>query len=345
MPPPPDCMSRGEALAPHTTIHLGGPARWFARCTSTADMCASLAFAKGEGLPVQVFSGGSNIIFADEGFDGVALKVALPGFRLEESGDEAILSAGAGVEWDSVVRRAVEGGWSGIECLSGIPGSSGATPVQNVGAYGQEVADTLLTLRALDRRTLTEREFSRDECEFAYRESRFKRADDGLFIITEVRFLLKRNVEPAIRYAELAEALQGVPPPLTPAGVRDAVIRLRRRKSMVIDPADPNSRSVGSFFTNPVVTREFFESKLAGVAVPAYPAPDGVKLSAAWLVEHAGFPRGFRKGGAGISENHALAIVNRGGSTQDVLALAEEIENQVGRKFGIRLAREPVVVR
>jgi UDP-N-acetylmuramate dehydrogenase len=341
-------MKRNVALAPQTTIHLGGPARWFARCTSIDDIRASLAFAEAEGLPVQVFSGGSNIIFADEGFDGVVLNVALPGFRLEESDDEAILSVGAGVDWDSVVARAVGGGWSGIECLSGIPGSAGATPVQNVGAYGQEVGDTLVALRALDRRTLSEREFSRDECEFGYRESRFKRTDADLFIITEVRFILKRNAEPEIRYAELAQAIRAEPgglPRLTPGAVRGAVLNLRRRKSMVIDPSDENSRSVGSFFTNPVVTKTFFETKLAGTAVPVYPAPDGVKLSAGWLVEHAGFPRGFRKRGAGISENHALAIVNRGGSTADVLALAGDIERQVERQFGIRLSREPVVVR
>jgi UDP-N-acetylmuramate dehydrogenase len=295
---------------------------------------------------VQVFSGGSNIIFADEGFDGVVLNVALRGFREEESRDNAVLTVAAGEPWDSVVVRAAEKGWGGIECLSGIPGSTGGTPVQNVGAYGQEVGETLTSVRALDRRTLTEREFSRDECGFGYRVSRFKGSDAGLFIITEVRFRLTRNLEPEVRYAELARELDSIKTGrLTPADVRAAVIALRRKKSMVADAADENSRSVGSFFTNPVVTKTFLEEKLKGVPIPAYPAPGGIKLSAAWLVEHAGFAKGFRKGGAGISEHHALAIVNRGGRTRDVMALAGEIEQEVERKFGIRLAREPVVVR
>jgi len=327
---------------------LGGPARWFARCTSVGELRECLAFAQREGLPVQVFSGGSNIIFSDEGFDGLALNVALRGLREEESRDDAILSVGSGEPWDDVVLRAAGRGWGGIECLSGIPGSTGGTPVQNVGAYGQDVGETLTSVRALDRRTLVEREFSRDECAFGYRESRFKGPDADRFIITEVRFRLTRNSEPEIRYPELARELgegAGDARRLTPGDVRTAVLALRRRKSMVVDPSDENSRSVGSFFTNPVVTKTFLEERLKAFPVPVFPAPGGVKLSAAWLVEHSGFPRGFRKGGAGISEHHALAIVNRGGTTADVLALAGEIEEQVYGKFGVRLQREPVVVR
>ena len=350
MPSLPACVRTDVVLAPHTTIGLGGPARWFARCTSVEELRASLTFARREGLPVQVFSGGSNIIFADEGFDGLVLNVALHGIREEESRDEAVLTVGSGEPWDSVVARAAGKGWTGIECLSGIPGSTGGTPVQNVGAYGQDVGETLTSLSALDRRTLREREFSRDECGFGYRESRFKASDAGLFIITEVRFRLKKNLTPVIRYPELARELETESPSrggaerLTPGSVRAAVIALRRKKSMVIDAADENSRSVGSFFTNPVVTKTFLDEKLKGVPVPAFPDPKGFKLSAAWLVEHSGFPRGFRKGGAGISDHHALAIVNRGGKTADVMALAGEIEEQVYGKFGIRLEREPVVV-
>jgi UDP-N-acetylmuramate dehydrogenase len=339
-------MSANVVLAPYTTMGLGGPARWFARCTSVDDLRESLTFAQREGLPVQVFSGGSNVIFADEGFDGLALNVALRGFRAEESRDIALLTVASGEPWDGVVGRAAGNGWGGIECLSGIPGSTGGTPVQNVGAYGQDVGETLTSVRALDRRTLTEREFSRDECGFGYRESRFKGSDAGLFIITEVRFRLKRNLPPEIRYAELARELDSIQRErLTPTDVRTAVIALRRRKSMVVDTADENSRSVGSFFTNPVVTKGLFEERLKGVPVPVFPAPGGIKLSAAWLVEHSGFPKGFRKGGAGISEHHALAIVNRGGKTADVISLAAEIEERVYAKFGIRLEREPVVVR
>jgi len=337
-------MTADAPLAPLTTIGLGGNARWLARCTNADELRASLGFAAREGLPVQVFSGGSNIIFADEGFDGVVVNVANRGIREEISEEEVRLSAGAGEPWDGIVRLAVERGWGGIECLSGIPGSAGGTPVQNVGAYGQEVSDTLTSVRALDRRTLSEKEFSRDECGFGYRESRFKKDDADRFIITEVRFLLRKNRTPEIRYAELRKELDARGGVLTLRAVRDAVIGLRRRKSMVIDPADGNSRSVGSFFTNPVVTEEFFASRMNGIPVPTYPAPGGVKLSAGWLVEQAGFPRGFARPGAGISDNHALAIVNRGGTTSDVLTLASEIEKGVEMKFGVRLRREAVVV-
>jgi UDP-N-acetylmuramate dehydrogenase len=208
------------------------------------------------------------------------------------------------------------------------------------------VGETLASVRALDRRTLRETEFSRDECGFGYRESRFKGSDADLFIITQVCFRLKRNQQPEIRYPELARELESTETErLTPASVRAAVIALRRKKSMVLDTADENSRSAGSFFTNPVVTKTFFEAHMKSFPIPAFPVPGGFKLSAAWLVEHSGFPKGFRRGGAGISEHHALAIVNRGGSTADVLALAGEIEKQVYGKFGIRLRREPVVVR
>jgi UDP-N-acetylmuramate dehydrogenase len=339
-------MTANVVLAPYTTMELGGPARWFARCTSGEELRATLLFAQQERLPVQVFSGGSNIIFADEGFDGVVLNVAFRGFRAEESRDDAVLTVGSGEPWDSIVERAAGKGWGGIECLSGIPGSTGGTPVQNVGAYGQDVGETLTSVRALDRRTLRETEFSRNDCGFGYRESRFKGSDADLFIITEVRFRLKRNQQPEIRYPELARELENTETKhLTPARVRAAVIALRRKKSMVVDTADANSRSAGSFFTNPVVTKTFFEENLKDSPIPAYPLPGGFKLSAAWLVERSGFPKGFRLRGAGISENHALAIVNRGGSTSDVMALAAKIEEQVYRQFGIRLQREPVVVR
>ena len=346
---PPEFIKPNVLLAPYTTMALGGPARWFARCADVEELRASLEFARREALPVQVFSGGSNIIFADEGFDGLVVHVALRGFRAEESPDNAMLAIAAGEPWDGVVRRAVENGWGGIECLSGIPGSAGGTPVQNVGAYGQEVAETLISLRALERHTLKEREFSRNECGFGYRESRFKGSDADRFIITEVRFRLTRRLPPLVRYAELARELDAQEgrgaQALTSADVRTAVLRLRRKKSMVIDTEDVNSRSVGSFFTNPVLPATFIEEKLKGLPIPTFPAPEGIKLSAAWLVEHSGFPRGLRRGGAGISENHALAIVNRGGNTADVLALAWEIEHQVYRQFGIHLKREPVVVR
>jgi UDP-N-acetylmuramate dehydrogenase len=341
-------MTEDVVLSPYTTMVLGGPARWFARCTSIRELGETLSFAKSEGLPLQVFSGGSNIIFDDEGFDGVVLHVALRGLSEDLSADEAVLTVAAGEPWDGVVAHAVGRGWGGIECLSGIPGSTGATPVQNVGAYGQDVGQTILSVRTLDRQTLDEQEFPGDACGFGYRMSRFKGTEADRHIITGVRFRLKRHFEPEIRYPELARALQErrdrSPGETTPGNVREVVLALRRRKSMVIDTADENSRSVGSFFTNPVVPENFVEQRLKDVPVPTYPAAGGIKLSAAWLVEHAGFPKGFRMKGAGISDHHALAIVNRGGTAADVMALEAEIRKQVQAKFGIRLEREPVVV-
>ena len=341
---PPPCMATRELLARHTTIGLGGRARWFARCTSAEEIRASLEFARLSKLPVQVLAGGSNIIFSDEGFEGVVLHVGLGGYRADENSTGAMLSVGAGEPWDEVVRRAVAHGWSGIECLSGIPGSAGGTPVQNVGAYGQEVAETITSVSAIDRTTLRDAEFTREECGFAYRESRFKGADADRFVITEVRFQLAKSPPVEIRYPELARELDERAAGRTPARVREAVIALRKKKAMVVDPSDPNTRSVGSFFMNPVVGQEFYDTRLKSLALPVYPAPGGVKLSAAWLVEHAGFPKGTRRGGAAISERHALAIVNRGGSTAEVLALAAEIERRVEELFGVRLRREPVIV-
>jgi len=337
-------MTTREVLALHTTIGLGGLARWFARCRTTDDIRASLEFARRSKLPVQVFAGGSNIIFHDEGFEGVVLQVCLPGYSAEDTTDGALVTVGAGEPWDAVVLRTVSRGWGGIECLSGIPGSAGATPVQNVGAYGQEVAETIVSVSAIDRETLRDTAFTQEECGFGYRESRFKGVDANRFIITAVRFRLAARPAADISYPELAREIDERGAARTPAAVREAVLALRRKKSMVIDPSDPNSRSVGSFFMNPVVPLEFFEKRLKSLALPTYPAPGGVKLSAAWLVEHAGFPKGTRRGGACISERHALAIVNRGGTTADVLTLAADIERRVEEKFGVRLRREPVIV-
>ena len=337
-------MTTRELLARHTTIGLGGQARWFARCATADDIRASLEFARRSRLPVQVLAGGSNIIFDDEGFEGVVLHVGLPGYRADETSAGAHIAVGAGESWDSVVLRAVRKGLSGIECLSGIPGSAGGTPVQNVGAYGQEVAETITSVSAIDRETLRDAEFTRQECGFGYRESRFKGSDASRFVITEVRFQLGKRPAVEIRYPELARELDERSGERTPAAVRDAVIALRKKKAMVIDPADPNTRSVGSFFMNPIVPQELYDRRLKGLTLPTYPAPGGVKLSAAWLVEHAGFPKGTRRGGAAISERHALAIVNRGGSTADVLALAGEIERRVNELFGVPLRREPVIV-
>jgi len=358
MPDPPSFIRHNVRLADHTTIGLGGPARLFAPCESVEKIRAALAYADAAGLPVQVFAGGSNIIYADEGFDGLVLQVGLRGVATKEdpAGVDVVVSAGE--PWDPLVSRAVRHGWGGIECLSGIPGSVGATPVQNVGAYGQEVHETVVSVRAIDRITLNETAFAAKECGFGYRQSRFKGGDLDRFIITEVRFRLRPNAAADIRYPELRNAIdQAGGSSLLQSGkdaltaVRSAVLSLRRKKSMVVDPEDSNSRSVGSFFTNPLVTEEQFRQialrwQKAGDGSPVarFSTPGGVKVPAAWLVEKSGFTRGFRSGGAGISQNHSLALVNCGGTTRDIIILAGMIQQSVFETFGVRLEREPVVV-
>lgn len=326
------------ALASLTTMGLGGPARYFAECTTLPDMRTCLMWALGEGLPVQVIGGGSNVLFADAGYRGLVLKMGFTGMTF--SGDTVEVAAGE--DWDSFVQCCVERGLAGVECLSGIPGSVGGTPIQNVGAYGQEVKDTIVEVRALDRRTLSETSFAPAECDFAYRQSRFKGANGARFIVTSVTYRLDPSGQPQIRYPELRRHLTDDQPTL--AAVRDAVLGLRRSKSMVIDPQDPNARSVGSFFLNPVISAAAFAALQDRYpSIPHFPDAAGVKVPAAWLVEQAGFHKGLQRGGVGISERHALALVNRDGTTRQVLALAGEIRDAVEQTFGIRLVQEPVL--
>jgi UDP-N-acetylmuramate dehydrogenase len=349
MPQAPPFVIQDEPLAPYTTIGLGGPARLFAPCTTRDELAEALAYADSSGIPVHLLSGGSNTIFADEGFDGLVIHLRIRGVDAEVGPDGAAVRAACGEPWDDIVAYAVSHDWQGIECLSGIPGSVGASPVQNVGAYGQEVAETISSVTALDRSSLVPVRFTGDECGFGYRKSRFKGEDAGRFVITEVEFRLQVHGVPRIRYGELRIALEargpgeGARPSLR--AVRNTVLALRRGKSMVHDPADENVRSVGSFFMNPVVSAETAD-RLRGEngELPQFPGPDGVKLSAAWLIEHAGFPRGLRRGGAGISTRHTLALVNRGGTTKELLALAAEIQRGVFDRFGVRLEREPSVI-
>jgi UDP-N-acetylmuramate dehydrogenase len=352
-------IQRNIPLSDHTTIGLGGRARLFAHCSSVETLQAALAYARRRNLRVQILGGGSNTIFADRGFGGLVLKVGLHGVSFREEDRRAEVTAGAGEQWDDLVVQSIARGLAGIECLSGIPGCVGATPIQNVGAYGQEVGDSIVRVRGIDVRTLEIVEFSAKECGFRYRQSRFKARDAGRYLIVDVTFSLERNVPPVIRYRELARYLESLTPPVSlEAGtqglsrVRSAVLQLRRGKSMVIDPADPDSRSVGSFFVNPVLTQEKFlrierrwRKTGAGEPIVAYPSAGGLKIPAAWLVEHAGFKKGYRKKRAGISTHHALALVNHGGSTRELLALAREIERGVFKTFAIRLEREPVVVK
>ncbi len=347
-------------LAPHTTLGLGGPARWFWAVTSGQMLIEALRWARDAAVPLSVLGGGSNVIVPDEGVDGLVVQVALPGVSIESAAADGtvLVRAGAGESWDALVSAVVAAGLQGLECLSGIPGYAGATPIQNVGAYGQEVADTITTVEAIDRATLAPVGFAAAECSFGYRASRFKAADRDRFIVTEVTFRLQVQAPPALRYPELRRAVEALPDysSLAPAdalgAVRAAVLALRRRKSMVVDAADPNSRSVGSFFMNPVLDdaaverlRRRWTASGGSGDIPVFPAAGGwTKVSAAWLVEQAGFPRGTRRGGVGVSPNHALALVNLGGTSAELLALALEIRTAVETRFGVALEREPVVL-
>jgi UDP-N-acetylmuramate dehydrogenase len=342
-------------LASMTTLGIGGPARRFAECRTSEALSAGVMWAREHGLPLFALGGGSNIVVADRGFPGLVLRISIFGIETQFEGDKIILTAGAGEEWDRIVALSVERGWAGIECLSGIPGRVGATPIQNVGAYGQETSESLLSLEALDLETGKLVQMSASECELDYRASRFKTRDRNRYVITRVTYQLTANGKPALRYAELQSYLSenGASEPGL-AETRSAVIAVRRRKAMVIDSSDMDSRSVGSFFVNPVVTREEFEQverlarKLVGSEekMPAFPAPDDrVKLSAAWLIERAGFRRGYRHGNVGTSSKHALAIINRGeGTAREVMELKDMIQKRALEIFGIALAPEPVFV-
>ena len=345
-------------LAPHTTIGLGGPALHFCECRTEDDVRQALALARERSLRLQIIGGGSNVVFADAGFPGLVAKISIGEVTFEPAGGQSVeLSAGAGMDWDGVVAAAVERGLSGIECLSGIPGTVGGTPIQNVGAYGQEIADTLVQVVCLDRTRLTRVTFDRAACEFAYRTSRFKRADRDRYVVLGVRLRLRRDERPVLRYPELAAAvgrrgrIEALEPGAAVALVRDTVREIRRGKSMLLDPSDPNTRSVGSFFMNPVIPERAFRELVTGWRASGAPAdppgyPDGanVKVPAAWLVEQSGFGKGYRRGGAGTSSHHALALVNYGGTTAELLALAQDIERAVWERFGIRLEREAVVI-
>ncbi len=371
MPPDPAAApARAQVpLAGHTTLRLGGPARHFAEAPDDVELIAQVWAADERGEPLLVLGGGSNLVVADEGFPGTVAHVATRGIRHEPDGDRVLLTVAAGEDWDTVVAGTVADGLAGLECLSGIPGLAGATPIQNVGAYGQEVAQTVVAVRGYDRERGAVVDLAAAECGFGYRTSAFKRslrswaagpAVTGRFVVLSVTFRLARSARSApVRYAELARTL-GVPEGgRAPLGeVRSAVLDLRRGKGMVLDPADPDTRSAGSFFTNPVLDpAAFAELKQAvattlgpGAGVPTFPAgPGQVKVSAAWLIEHAGFAKGYQPGagqdGARISFKHTLALVNPGAATTaTLLALAREITGGVRKAFGVDLTPEPVLV-
>lgn len=353
----PPKLEENVPLAGLSTLGIGGPARYYLRAESAESVAEAARWAAGRSLTLLVLGGGSNVVVSDQGFPGLVLHALIRGVETTSANGAIEVTAGAGEPWDPLVDRAVAEGWAGVECLSGIPGLVGATPMQNVGAYGQDVSETITRVRALDLRTSAIVDLTGEDCRFGYRDSRFRREDRGRYVILAVTYRLRPGGPPSVRYADIERQLaaQGITAP-TLADVRRAVIDVRRRKSMVIDAEDPNRRSVGSFFMNPVVPAAAAAQIEAGLRrdgtlaaedkMPAFPAADGrTKLSAAWLIERAGLRRGYRRGNAGISTNHTLAIVNCGGATaQEVVALAREIRDRVRDRFGVTLVPEPVLV-
>ena len=335
------------ALAPMSTLGVGGCARWFARAGRIDDVVAVHDWCLRHQIDLFVLGGGSNLVVADEGFDGLVLHVAVGGVEIVQDGEDTVIKAGAGESWDTVVAAAVSAGLSGVECLSGIPGSVGGTPVQNVGAYGQEVSQTIETLTAYDCRTARVLQMSASDCGFSYRNSRFRIDDAGRFVIIEVTFRL-RHGPPTVTYPDVIQELSTTKSPGV-FDVRRAVLAIRRRKGMVADVTDPDTRSVGSFFINPIVSPAVCEgiaASVKGQIVPTFRQPNGdVKIPAAWLIERAGFRKGHVSGPVGVSTKHPLALVNRGGaSARDVLKLATLIKRQVVDRFDIWLRPEPIFV-
>ena len=339
-------------LAPLTTLGVGGPARYFVEARSEAEVVEAVEFARSRQVPLFVLGGGSNLVVADAGFAGLVLKVGITGLSRSTPFERiGLFAAGAGIDWDALVRQAVEGNCAGLECLSGIPGTVGGTPVQNVGAYGQEVSETIREVRALDLRSTQIKTLSNADCGFQYRSSIFNTTERDCYVILQVSFALREGAKPNISYPDLRNFFAGHSGMPTLAEVRAAVREIRHRKAMLIVPGDDDARSAGSFFKNPVVPESVCAELSTclmsrGLQLPSYPAADGSrKLPAAWLVEQAGFAKGYTKGAAGISRKHALAIINRGGATAaEILALKDEIASRVMDMFGIHLVPEPVLV-
>ena len=339
-------------LAPLTTLEIGGPADWLVEATNVAEVRDALRWAADCEVPVTVLGGGSNVVVADAGVRGLVLRIAGRGIDLERRHDRTVLTAAAGEPWDDVVKAAVGEDLAGIECLSGVPGTTGATPIQNVGAYGQEVGAVIEGVRVLHRETLEEGVLTAEECEFGYRSSVLRRADNP-YVVLDVSFALRPGGSPELTYSQVAERFPGTTEPSLEE-LRGAVLDLRRAKSMVLDDDDPNRRSAGSFFVNPVVDEATLNDLIASARLlgvlsdgdrpPAHEVGEGLfKLSAGWLIEHAGFPRGCVRGRVGLSSRHALALINRGGaSTEELVVFATEIRRGVRSHLGIDLRPEPV---
>jgi UDP-N-acetylmuramate dehydrogenase len=341
-------LEENIVLAPLTTFGVGGPARYFVNAATQADVLEALRFTRERDLPLFVLGGGSNLVVADAGFRGLVMKIGSRGIVERESGKQVIFEVAAGEDWDAFVALSVARDCAGIETLSGIPGSVGGTPVQNVGAYGEEVAETITSVRALEIASMSVRDLSNAECGFTYRTSIFNSTERGKYIVLRVTFALERGGKGKVVYADLKKRFashSGTPSLLE---VREAVREIRHSKGMLIVENDPDCRSAGSFFKNPIVANTEYEriAQLArdGAPPPKYPADEGrVKLSAAWLVEHSGFHKGYSRARVGISNKHTLAIINRGGATAaEIMALKEEVQSGVRKRFGIELQPEPV---
>ena len=336
-------MRRDVPLAPFTTLKIGGPAKYFVEATTVDELRDAVSWARANDTPLFVLSGGSNVLIADEGFDGLVVHVALRGITVESVDEFATVRVAAGEPWDEFVAVAVSNRWAGVECLSGIPGSTGATPIQNVGAYGQDVSETVIRVEVLNRETGLITTMTAWDCGFGYRSSVFKGRDKDRYIVTAVTFRLKVNGSASIRYPELQQFVhdRGISNDDL-EGVREAVIAIRKRKGMVLDPNDPDTRSDGSFFMNPVVPAGDAQRAVAA-GVSTFPGGDGLmKLSAAALIERSGFHKGFAHGNVGLSSKHTLAIINRGGGTaREVLELVRIIQDGVRAKFGIEIHPEP----
>jgi UDP-N-acetylmuramate dehydrogenase len=344
-------ITENVPLAPLTTLKVGGAARCFIEATSNAEVSQAVEFSKSADLPLFILGGGSNLVISDAGWPGLVLKVGITGINHRHGHDEVIFEAGAGEDWDKFVGMVVAHNIAGIECLSGIPGSVGASPVQNVGAYGQEVSNTIESVVALDLRDGEVHELSNQDCGFSYRTSIFNSTERGRYVILQVNYSLKHGAEAYVAYADLKKYFAGWSEKPTLANVRDAVRKIRAGKGMLITAGDDDCRSAGSFFKNPILSADQYQALTARAAaknlqIPSYPALDAQKkVSAAWLVEHSGFSRGYGNGPVGISRKHALAIVNRGNATAaDIVALKEDIQQRVEEIWGILLEPEPVFV-
>ncbi|MGB6679136.1 MAG: UDP-N-acetylmuramate dehydrogenase [Terriglobales bacterium] len=344
-------ITENVPLAPLTTLKVGGPARYFIEAMSIAEVSEAVEFSRSRNLPLFTLGGGSNLVISDAGWPGLVLKIGITGINHRHGHDEVIFEVGAGEDWDKFVGMVVTHNVAGLECLSGIPGSAGASPVQNIGAYGAEVANTIESVVVLDLKDGEQRELGREDCAFSYRTSIFNTSERGRYIILQVNYSLKHGGEAYIAYADLKKYFAGWNKKPTLANTRDAVKKIRAGKGMLIVQGDEDCRSAGSFFKNPILSADEYERLTARAAaknlqIPSYPAlATQKKISAAWLVEHSGFSKGYGNGSVGISRKHALAIVNRGNATAaDIVAFKEDIQQRVEEIWGILLEPEPVFV-